>query len=879
MMDVHGGEIYKLARELNCSSKDILDFSANINPFGFPDWTRIHINRFISELVHYPERDYFELKNKIAKCYFSHQSNIVVANGLSEIFAFLPYIFSERTPIVPVPSFSEYVRPWFSTKTKVITVPLREEDDFEVTSMIWSQLENHIVNVGEKNSIVYLGHPNNPTGKCLHVDQLRAFILKHPQAIFVIDEAFIDFVEKKKNLDFLENVIILRSLTKILAIPGLRLAFAICNSSLAKKIQDVLPSWNVNTLAAMLGCEYFDNELRNDFSFSKEVSEQVSILRDDLLANLNNILPPQQLRVFASEANFILLKFLNRSSKEVVSKLIKEHKIAVRDASTFPALSDGFIRVAVRGAKENSQLLKGLGAYASANSRVNVRVNARANSLMLVGTGSSVGKSILTAGLLRIFYQDGLSVAPFKAQNMSLNSYVTIRGEEIGRAQGLQAQAAGVVADSRMNPILLKPNSDSGSQVILNGKPIANMHYTRYAQFKSNGAFDEVKKAYDSLREEYQLVVMEGAGSISEVNLKQNDLVNLNMAKYANATCYLVGDIDRGGVFGQFVGSIATLAEWEKKLIKGLIINRFRGIESLLKDGIDYLEDNLGVPVLGVVPYLKDIKLPDEDSMEFQGEKFHDDSLLGDRIDIAVIDLPKISNFTDLDPFIYEKDVRLRIVKNVMELGEPDLIIIPGSKNVISDYLNLCERGLDSAICRLVRSKRSMVFGICGGFQMLGLKITDPYKIESMESADTLGLGLGLGLLPIETVLEKNKTLLQTKGIHQESKLSVSGYEIHHGVSRVVGECVVTIDNMDATPLAFASIDGQIHGSYLHGIFDEDQFRRYFLDQIHIRKGQVPIEKVTYAYSVEKNLDALALALRKSLDIKKIYEHIYGDQS
>ncbi|MBF0297356.1 MAG: cobyric acid synthase [Oligoflexia bacterium] len=900
----HGGEVYKLARELNCESKEILDFSANINPLGFPEWIRADINRSISDIIHYPDRNYFELKSSIASYYNLKIENIVVLNGVAEFLAFAPYIdfLANRIPITLAPSFSLYTRSWKNLEI----VFLEEENDFLVNIDIWEKIKGKINLIGEERSVIYLANPNNPTGKCLDILQLKNFCNKYPQAIFIIDEAFIDFVDANNNVDLLkssfENVIVLRSLTKILAIPSLRLGFLVTNSSYAKDIEKVLPIWNVNSLAANLGCRFYKDrknctDIESDFCV--QTQKEVKKLREELVFQLLQLQESCDLKIkiFEGEANFILLKFIDRSQdevKEIINKLLIGYHIAVRDTSNFLGLSSSaFIRIAVKGQEENIKLIEAFTSIFEVEKRSAINLSNKNSSknksknknkskykpIMLAGTGSSVGKSILTAGLARIFYQDGIQVVPFKAQNMSLNSFVTINEEEIGRAQGLQAQAAGVVADARMNPILLKPNSDNGSQVILNGKPIANMHYSRYMAFKEE-AFIHVKQAYDSLREEYDLIVMEGAGSISEINLKQNDLVNMNMAKYANASVYLVGDIDRGGVFGQFVGTITTLTEWEKKLIKGFIINRFRGIESLLKSGIDYLENICSVPVIGVVPYLKDLLLPDEDSLEFSSGKFHDDSLLKERIDIAVIDLPKISNFTDLDPFRHEADVRLRVVKNAEELATPDLIIIPGSKNVLADYKELCSRGLDKAIKSLFsnnnnNNNNTVIFGICGGYQMLGKKITDPYHIES--SAGEINT---LGLLPITTVLEKEKTLVQTKGIHQKSNLKVSGYEIHHGKSKIIGECNTTITKVNANNannanddiLAISSLDKKVHGTYLHGVFDEDEFRRFFLDQIHISKGRLPIKKVNHCYSVEKSLDLLALHLRKTLNVKRIYE-------
>ncbi|MFH1128602.1 MAG: cobyric acid synthase, partial [Candidatus Omnitrophota bacterium] len=363
-------------------------------------------------------------------------------------------------------------------------------------------------------------------------------------------------------------------------------------------------------------------------------------------------------------------------------------------------------------------------------------------SIQICGTGSGVGKSVIVAALCRIFLQDGYKVAPFKAQNMALNSYVTLDGKEMGRAQVTQAQASGIEPTVDMNPILIKPNSDTGAQIIVRGKPIGNMSVAEYTKYKNSG-FGIIRQSLRKLLDEYEVVVMEGAGSPAEINLKSHDIVNLKIAEYAKAAVILVGDIDKGGVFAWIVGTLELLSKKERKMIKGIIINKFRGDKTLLMPGIEFLEKRTGIKVLGIVPYYRDINIPEEDAVpldsfkEKDGKKEH-------KLNIDVIYLPHISNFTDFDALEREDDVRLRYVKSPQELEIPDMIIIPGTKNTISDLKYLKKCGLAKKIKSIINSNRTTTLvGICGGYQMLGNKIFDKDGLESKHGEEE-----GLKLLP-----------------------------------------------------------------------------------------------------------------------------------
>ncbi|MFA7383175.1 MAG: cobyric acid synthase [Desulfurivibrionaceae bacterium] len=484
-------------------------------------------------------------------------------------------------------------------------------------------------------------------------------------------------------------------------------------------------------------------------------------------------------------------------------------------------------------------------------------------AIMFQGTCSNAGKSVLTAALCRILLQDGLRVAPFKAQNMSLNSFVTREGGEMGRAQVVQAQAALLDPDVRMNPVLLKPSSDTGSQVIVLGKPVGNMTVNDYLAYKPQ-AFLAVQAAYDSLAAEYEVMVLEGAGSPAEVNLKAHDIVNMPMARYAGASVLLVGDIDRGGVFASFVGTMEILDDWERELIAGFVVNRFRGQKSLLTEALTYMEHKTGKPVLGVVDYLANLGLPEEDSVNFKAGLFSPHRPAGEHVTVALIDLPHISNFTDFEPFLGEPDLFVKIARTPTDLADADAVILPGSKNVIADLKWLFSSGLAEAL-KKYRADRGEIVGICGGFQMLGQSIDDPHHIESAGESLT-----GLGLLDLATVLEKDKTLTRQSGRHLASGLKVHGYEIHHGQSRAGETCdILTFNNGVSGGVGNPS--QTIWGTYLHGIFDADPFRRWFIDRLRQRRGLVPLSRIQAAYDLEPAFDRLASAVRNQLDMRAIY--------
>lgn len=496
-------------------------------------------------------------------------------------------------------------------------------------------------------------------------------------------------------------------------------------------------------------------------------------------------------------------------------------------------------------------------------------------AIMIQGTGSDVGKSIITAGLCRIFARKGYNVAPFKSQNMALNSYITQAGGEIGRAQAVQAEAAMVEATVEMNPILLKPNQDDYSQIIVSGKAYRNMTAREYygdQQF----ALQIIRDSINTLLDKYQITVIEGAGSPAEINLRDYDLVNMKVAKLANAPVILVADIDRGGVFASIVGTLELLTTEEQNRIKGIIINKFRGDSARFEGGVEFIEKYTGKKVVGVLPYFN-FKIPEEDSLatKYLGS---DDC----HLDIAVIYPPHISNFTDFDSLALEPETGVRYIKNADEMGEPDLIILPGSKNTIEDLQYFYRKGFVDIIRK--KSREGIpVIGICGGFQMLGQTIKDPLELETEK-----GKINGIGLLDMETVMASGKVTRQIeaevitdlncfKGMYGKV---ISGYEIHQGRTKIKESLkplfkIKCDESMDRSYYDGAiNQTGNVWGTYLHGLFDNDILRRYFINYLREKKGLAPLcDKILSARQErEKSYNLLANHLQQNLDIDYILD-------
>lgn len=485
------------------------------------------------------------------------------------------------------------------------------------------------------------------------------------------------------------------------------------------------------------------------------------------------------------------------------------------------------------------------------------KTSGKLHNVMLAGTGSDVGKSIVATAFCRIFWQDGYSPAPFKAQNMALNSYATAEGLEIGRAQAVQAEAAGLQCHTDMNPLLLKPNSDHTSQVVLNGKPIGNQHATEY--FRREGRAElraAVCEAFDRLAARHNPIVMEGAGSIAEINMRDIDIVNMPMARHADADVILVSDIDRGGVFASVYGTVMLLPEEDRQRVRGIIINKFRGDMSLFADGRRMLERLCGIPVLGVLPYMKDIHIDEEDSVSLEMKSRE---AMEGKVNVAVVMLRHLSNFTDFNTLERDPRVHLFYTSDSEEIMKADIVILPGTKSTLADLIELRRNGAAQAVMR-ARNDGATVIGICGGYQMMGTEVTDPDGVEG--SVERMP---GLGLLPLTTVMGKDKTTVQTTFRFNGSECR--GYEIHMGVTT----------DKDGTPHRSFSAGGNCWGTYIHGALDNAPVIEHLLAPFGQREdsrrkaGSMTVEEYN-----NLQYDKLAEAVRRNIDMDKLYGILSG---
>ncbi len=499
----------------------------------------------------------------------------------------------------------------------------------------------------------------------------------------------------------------------------------------------------------------------------------------------------------------------------------------------------------------------------------------KARSIMIQGTMSSAGKSLIAAGLCRVFREDGLRVAPFKSQNMALNSFITQEGLEMGRAQVVQAQAAGVEPDVRMNPILLKPQSDTGSQVIVDGEVWGTMSAAEYYRRKPE-LIPHIQRAYESLAAQYDVIVIEGAGSPAEINLRENDIVNMGMARMAKAPVLLVGDIDRGGVFASLYGTAALMEDWERAHLKGIIVNKFRGDVEILRPGLDRIEALTGLPVVGVMPWLR-LDIDDEDSLSgrLEGRRGAPGGP-----EIAILRFPRISNFTDFAPLEALPGASVRYVTCLRELGEPDLVILPGSKSTVGDLLWMRRNGLEAAVKKLA-AKGVLVLGICGGYQMLGRSLSDPEGTEAPAGT----VVAGMALLPGDTVFGGRKVrtrmagrvLTGPVGLEGAEGTAVEGYEIHMGRTRmdagIPSFCrLVPLEGGEMKE--DGAVWGNVWGTYLHGLFDSGEFLSRLWRALAKKRGLDPETAPTFdpAAHREGQYRLLGEAMRKNLDMAKIYE-------
>ncbi len=874
-------------------TEDICDFSVNVRPDGPPDYIRLALVQALCAADAYPSPRAEEARAACARRYHLPEDCLVFGNGTSELFVALARALKEKgCPVAAIaePAFGDYAvacqKAGLATTHPACVLKERRARRGCRAQLDWELPCEEILALPE-GAAVFLANPGNPAGTFLAPGRLLALMNRRPDIVWVLDEAFALYVARDSLVSFLPllaahlsdpahsplpaNVrcVIVRSLTKFHALAGVRVGFMAAPADLAQSVQGEVPLWNVNCFAMAAACAVLTPSAQNA---ADERATRAQNRKNR--AALMDMLAPLALSVCRSCANYLLLR-LDSPMPDLARDLLKKHGIAIRDCATYPTLRDGtWFRVAVRTHEDNVRLAQALGEC------VGLAKNASAPAflqkrpvpaLMLQGTSSGAGKTLMAAAFCRIFRQDGYSVAPFKAQNMSLNSGVTWDEMEMSRAQILQARAAGIAPDVRMNPVLLKPLSDRGSQVILMGKPHAVLDARAFLEARTH-LREPICQAYHSLAQEHDIMVLEGAGSPGEVNLKTSDLVNMNMALEAQARVLLVGDIDRGGVYASFLGTWLTFTARERSLLAGFVVNRFRGDASLLRPAHVYVEQATGVPVLGVVPYVPHLDLPEEDSLSLSSSMVHE-ATMPDSLDAALIVLGRTSNFTDMAPLALEPDVTLRPVHSVEEWGSPDIIILPGSRSVALDAKKLDEMGLTERILEHAQ-KGGWIVGICGGMQMLGEEVRDPGHLES--EYDVMP---GLGLLPLSTTLEPAKALHYREHVLTPLGVPCQGYEIHHGqtVLRGDGEAALfKLSESEAESSGFLGVlHGHVLGTYLHGLFDNDTFRRRFLDMVRTSLGKKPQGRILATWDIDSSLDKLAATVRENIDMQTIY-HTLG---
>ncbi len=819
----HGGDISAIAQKLGLIDvPDVkLDFSVNINPLGPPDCI-MPILSAGNGIQQYPEIYADNAASALADAHGVNDECVFVGNGSTEIMSWILQSLKPDKPAWMPPCYAGYQE--ICDASSLNGVEINAMTDFQ----------------DSEADLLFLDSPNNPTGTILDPDEIISLAQNNTSKWIVIDESFMDFVEDSSSRtlireDIPENLIVIKSLTKFFAIPGLRLGMGYAHSNTIGRIKKARLPWSVNALAQQAAIKLY-----SDQSYLNKSRATVTELRGYLTDKLNQL---EGWTITPSSTNYVLVKLPNTTSASELQADLLKKSILIRSCANFSGLGEQYVRLAVRPKNEVDDLIAAINHPAATEAKADkqpLTIN-HPTSIMLVGTMSDAGKTVLAAGLCRCFQRKGIKVAPFKAQNMSLNSFVTEEGGEMGRAQVVQAEAACIKPHTDMNPVLLKPTGDTGSQVIVDGEPIGNFPAKEYYEMK-----DRMKQAahaaYDRLAQKYDMIVLEGAGSPTEINLMAEDFVNMSMAEYAQADVILVADIDRGGVFASIYGTIKLLPEKYRKLIKGVIINKFRGDESLLDSGIQQIEELTGVPVLGILPYIRNLNIEDEDSLGLEKRTLTKNAL----VDIAVIRFSRISNYTDFLSLENTNDVSVRYVSKTQELGRPDLVILPGTKNTRADLNCIQEEGLTDAIMDLARDNIP-VFGICGGYQMLGSRISDPSGIEG-----TAGEDIGMNLLPLNTVLVPRKELAQVEG-HIEQPLPFakpqtpfSGYEIHAGRTSsavyVNQPLLITQRASKETSESAGSIseNGLIFGCYIHGIFDSKPLREQLLNWLCERKNIKP---------------------------------------
>ncbi len=895
--DIHGGNIKSIIEKLGLgrAPRLIADFSVNINPEGAP----LQISRSLMSVDEKAVSDYPDIYAEkaaaaLAKAHGLPPSTVILGNGSTELFSMA--IQSLR------PAKVAWLAPCYSGYSEICAAHGTDGD-----AAAFSKPENNfkidLRQLADSDAdMLFICTPNNPTGATIDKKDIFAFASRNKNKYLVIDESFADFLpDAEKRSVFTEklpdNVIAVKSLTKFFSLAGIRIGVLHSSANTVAKIAKARLPWSVNGLAQKIA-----PLLYSDSRYIEDSRKLVCELRKDFSADLAKI---PGLKVFPSQANFLLCEIRRpkMDADRLQAELLKRGFL-IRSCSRWEGLGPNFFRLAVLDRESNELLTFHLKRIFAPSKSPNQNLKSPYHPIMIVGTGSGSGKSLLVSALCRYFARKGLKVAPFKAQNMSLNSYVTKEGGEMGRAQVVQARAAKIEPHTDMNPVLLKPTGDAGSQLIVNGKATGNVTARSYYEEKC-GLRNDAFKAFDRLAAKYDMIILEGAGSPAEINLQDKDFVNMAMAEHAKAKTILVADIDKGGVFASILGTVMLIPPKQRKYLAGVVINKFRGDVSLLKSGIDEIERLTGVPVLGVLPFVKDLRIEEEDSMGLESrrqssvasrqqpvgkipnEKSSEPSTVDRRpstLDIAVVRLPRISNFTDFLCFETLDKINVRFVEQPGQIGAPDIIFIPGSKNTCADMKFLRESGFENKI-KLAYVSGTPVFGICGGYQMLGTEISDPHGVEGAPSSVA-----GLGLLPAVTVLEKKKQLAQVVGVvstplsFARSGTRFTGYEIHMGRTSPIkpGQAkypVLRINRKLGREFSghdgCVSADGLVFGTYVHGIFDQQAMRDSMVKWLCSRKGVNPSDILEGgAYDPEPVFEQLANLLEKHINLKLICPQI-----
>ena len=894
----HGGVDLPELTRYRVSSLGVVDLSTNVHPYGPPP-SLSDIAAQVN-LTTYPDNHASQLREAIANELRLMPDGIVAGNGSVELIYALAqaYLDPGQRVLIIGPTFGEYAQAVRLTGASVIEYRAKAEQNFQPDiPAIVEMIKEHTPR------LVFLCNPNNPTGSRLD-DEAVGTLMEAAGiegGMLVVDESYgsltdpLPVGQESNSLDLLYggNVVLLRSLTKEYAVPGLRLGYAITLPEVARVMNLVRPPWTINTYAQEIG-----RQLLSEKAYLAEVNSRLQTDKQYLLAGLNAL----ALSPVPSQTNFVLIKVgeSETSAAECRHQLLKQ-QVIVRDCTAFGLPQ--YIRIGVGPREATDRLLAELKVWQDAHrlrqevpNLLTSKRQGLGRTLMIQGTAAGVGKSTLAAGLGRLFSQEGLKVAPFKAQNMAFNSYATKEGGEIGRAQALQAEACGVEPSIHMNPILLKPEADNRCQVIVRGKVQASLNAREYQAAKTE-MLGVVEDSLKELRQEYDLVLIEGAGSPVEINLKAHDIANMRVAQLTDSPVLLVADAERGGVFASIVGTLELLEPAERELVKGLIVNKFRGEPADFGDGAEFLQKRTERPVLGVLPFLDDFKLSDEGSSEppiaaNDEVKTLDRDGIQRELDICVILLPHIANFDDFDALELEPGVEVRYVRELFELGQPDLVVIPGTKTSIADLQFMEDSGLGRAIQKLAQAG-TPVIGICGGYQMLGERIDDPAHLESR-----VGSVPGLGLLPVRTTFAGlNKTrkvsgrVAVGRGVFQGlDGLNVSGFELIMGRTEPVAGYSFDGPTNDNGPARIASVlrltrregdsideteghlneSGNVWGTYLHGLFANDNFRHAVLSNLLKRKGITtnPIQaRHLRTLSHVRQYDRLADLLKQNLNL------------